>query len=1039
LSGQALGEVPTRRRQLKYRHRNGSVFQNFRPHMQNLYEKVSPEKKLQTDDQSEVRISLTASPESNNEERDIMVDAPIDVDKFKGDRSVMVCKNRSISEEALSRSSDAQSAGSSKGYNSEVEIYVDALTTMDSEVETDTEHRDHGHRPFARMDNGNTYPDVHNAVPLRSSSFEKEDILDVASANRDTNDQHDEVSVSTPQDKPVPGEHERTSSLEELFEQEKPGSCDHERTSSLEDLLTEDVHASGEQVTEWSCNGTVSNAVSNGTQDITNNAKEAKENSNIATISFKKIASKRSKYVGGMELIASKVGILPRKLSKKHDPFSDSLRSMAKQLLELKYDSTQHTGSYGFEADGEGYDVKCLEMYNPPVEINKSDMQRTRSGSPHDDISLRECHQEEVNHESEHDVPPTDSPQDSVPGDGNGFEDSNIHYLISMASPVLGEEEVCAGAECDEHSTTVILNHKLKHSEEKIVEHADNEVAEDIPTEVTSENASNTGEDLKEISICAGRVNAQDIDENNEYDIYASDDDESMDHIEEPVVSDGMISSLVSSKQSDDPYQITPLIPTDADDTMEFKETGRYTPEADNITLRETLTGGDLTKVVSKTGTASEAAAMPDNEQYNLHSEGTVGQNTVVSSYGVGCQIEQLPINSSAMQVPDSTVKAEVNHVFHCAVHQETPNSGNSSAEVFGDPPTPNSRDVPVPIISSFNWMLNSTMQKSLNILPSQQTNGNVQANGSTEDTQDPPPVPPLPPMQWRTNKLQTGSSVLSEKTGRPPRPKPPVKRHVSDDNSSLDVRNEAAVMVQESSLHNGLSLQNEMAQVMDSNEPGTNQQLVNKESLVKNAQQGGKEYDIQDSNLFSPTEVTCVPEVASVKYETELIIIPEEAWSEFGDMKLIAEQDRKHQLSFGDSGCNGMQASGLSTEKTIEKHQHKEKEFSAAGSKKLAEPEENKPNGAPKQDDMLNPDSPGQQAQQDDGGYCGSGEKSREFSSVLEEEPESSPAVPKPPRYPVLPVTSHDRSMVCMRMTYFIFLFLYMLLGSSSDQISSF
>jgi hypothetical protein len=64
-----------------------------------------------------------------------------------------------------------------------------------------------------------------------------------------------------------------------------------------------------------------------------------------------------------MELIDSKVGILPRKLSKKHDPFSDSLRSMAKQLLELKYDATQDTESYGFEADGEGYDVIYYSFY----------------------------------------------------------------------------------------------------------------------------------------------------------------------------------------------------------------------------------------------------------------------------------------------------------------------------------------------------------------------------------------------------------------------------------------------------------------------------------------------------------------------------------------------------------------------------------------------------------------------------------------------------------------------------------------------------
>jgi hypothetical protein len=50
---------------------------------------------------------------------------------------------------------------------------------------------------------------------------------------------------------------------------------------------------------------------------------------------------------------------------------------------------------------------------------------------------------------------------------------------------------------------------------------------------------------------------------------------------------------------------------------------------------------------------------MPYNEQYNLHSEGTVRQDTVVGSYGVGCQIEQLPMNSPTVQVSDSTVKAE--------------------------------------------------------------------------------------------------------------------------------------------------------------------------------------------------------------------------------------------------------------------------------------------------------------------------------------------------------------------------------------------
>ncbi|KAK3147510.1 hypothetical protein QOZ80_3BG0283260 [Eleusine coracana subsp. coracana] len=989
LSGQALGEVPTRRKQLKYRQRNGSVFQNFRPHMQNLNDKVSSEEKLVTVD----------SPETNTEERDIMIDTSIDMDKLMGDRSGMVRKNRStISEEALSRSSDARSAGSSKGYNSEVEIYVDALTTMDSEVETDTEHRDQWHRAFVRMDSDNTCSDANNAMASRSSSFERKDLLDVASESGDVNDQHEEASLSTPQAKPVPGEHERTSSLEEPFVQEKLVSCDHERTSSLEDLLLEDGHASGEQATDWSCNAIVSNTVSNVTQDITKNAKEAKENSNIATISFKKIASKRSKYVGGMELIASKVGILPRKLSKKHDPFSDSLRSMAKQLLELKYDGTQDTELYEFEDNDVGLDVKCLEMYSPPVEINESAMQRIPSDSPHDDVSLRECHQEEVSHESEHDLPPTDSPQDSVPDDGNGFEDSHIHYLTGMSSPIFLEEEAYAGTECDEHSATSVVNHILEHAEEKIEEHADGEVAEDTHTEVTSENASDMGEDSKEASICAGQVNVKDINESNEYDAYMS-DDENIEHIEEQVVSDDMISSPVSSKQSDNPCQITPLILSYGDDTVACKESDSYNPEAHNITLSEALMTVDLTKMVSETETA-----IPGNEQY--YPESAFGQDIAVSSNEVGCQIEQLTLcNSSTLPLLDSTVKTEENHELHWDVHQEIRSARNSSTEVLGDPLALDSRDIQVPVISSFDWMLNGTMHKSFNVLTSQPTYGNVEVSGSSEDIQDPPPLPPLPPMQWRTNKLQTGSSALSAKSGRPPRPKPPVKHQESDDNSSLDVRNKAAAIVQESSLcndsslqgkmvqpmvqegslHNSLSLQDEMVQPVVSSEHEANK-LVSKDSQVNHVQEGDKEYVLQDSNSFSPSEVTCTP---SNQDENELIVIPEEAWSEFGDIKLIADQDGKQQLSIGFSGCNG-----------------------AAGSKKVTDSEENKPNGALKQDGILDPDLP---TQQDDSECSNSGDKSREVSTVLEEEPSMSltHSVPRPPRYPLLPVTSHDRSML--------------------------
>jgi hypothetical protein len=85
------------------------------------------------------------------------------------------------------------------------------------------------------------------------------------------------------------------------------------------------------------------------------------------------------------------------------------------------------------------------------------------------------------------------------------------------------------------------------------------------------------------------------------------------------------------------------------------------------------------------------------------------------------------------------------------------------------------------------------------------------------------------------------------------------------------------------------------------------------------------------------------------------------------------------------------MQAAGLSTEKTIEKHQtfvdHKEKEFSAAASNKFVESEESNPNGAPEQDDLLNPDLPGQQAQQDDGECYGSGDKARECHIGLHQE----------------------------------------------------
>jgi hypothetical protein len=142
-----------------------------------------------------------------------------------------------------------------------------------------------------------------------------------------------------------------------------------------------------------------------------------------------------------------------------------------------------------------------------------------------------------------------------------------------------------------------------------------------------------------------------------------------------------------------------------------------------------------------------------------------------------------------------------------------------------------------------------------------------------------------------------------------------------------------------------------------------------------------------------------------------------------FGNIKFIPEQEGKHQLSNGLSVCNGMCTSDLSAQKTSQKPEifadYKEKEFSAAGSDKVADSEENRPNGAIKQDVMLNPDLPVQQ--KEDKHDCD--DKAREFSSALEEESSKSPThtVPKPPRYPLLPVTSHDRSMVCRTLLYLV------------------
>ncbi|KAG8096342.1 hypothetical protein GUJ93_ZPchr0013g34237 [Zizania palustris] len=973
LSGEALDEVPTMRRRLKYRQLNGSVFRSFRPQMQNLYVKASPEEKPCYIEHSEVQISFTDSPDSNTEERDIIVDTFSSIDKGKEDPYEMARKKRSISEEALPRASDAKSVGSSKGYNSEVDIYVDALTTMDSELETETEPRDQGHRAFARVESSKECFDVHGAAVSRSSSFRNNvstvpHSSEVALAKEENDDHHQGHA------KPVAGEHERSNSLEELFAQEKPVSCDHERSTSLEELLVGDVHASEPNMrtrdTGSNTNGVVIGAASNGTVDTT---KEENDNHNIAAVSCKKTGSRKSKYVDSMELISSKVGILPRKLSKKHDPFSDSLRNMAKQLLELKIDGTQDTDLYEFEANEEGCDIKCLEMSHPPIGIVESTMQSIPYDSPQDDVDSRECKPEEVSQEFDHDVPPSDSTQDSV--DGNVFQD--ISLLSSQ------HEQECAGAVNADN----LLDLTLVHIQDQIGEHPDREVTEDVHTEVVPENASDIGEELKEGSIYEEKVNGAEIEESNESDEYSL--DENTEYIEgEVVVSDDLISSPISSKQSDDPCPVTPLTLTYADDVGESKS-------ADNgifgmhITLSGTIMESDISKGAIELAITNEIV-VPYNEQCYLNQETSFSQDlTVVRSYEVEDQNEQLPLCISSMldATPDLSVNTE----------EKTNLCHNSSTEFSGNALARDSRDVPLPNISSFDWILNGEMQKSLNVLPAKSPYyGILQENGSSEDTEDaPPPLPPLPPMQWRMTKLQSGSAALSVKTGRPPIPKPPVKYQENESYSSRDERNQGSEILKETSPQNGLT-------------SVTSEKEVAVET-VSNV-----------SNLSCASEIKSLGGVAPVEGDNmttapELIVIPEETWSELVHIKTILEQEKegKHQLSTGVFHCNGMHTSGLPVENRdqCKNSDKKEKEFSAEESKAISDSEEKQPNRVIHQDDMQDLDST---VQLEDGQHGCSDDRAREFPSSLEEEVAhlSPQTVPKTPKHPLLQVTSHDRSM---------------------------
>ncbi|VAI06585.1 unnamed protein product [Triticum turgidum subsp. durum] len=1009
LSGEVLDEVPTRRQRLKHRQLNGTVFRSFRPQMQDLYEKASPEEKTFSMDRSEVQISFTDSPDTNVEERDIMVDTSSTTEKGKEGYYATARKRRSTSQETPS----SCSAGSSKGYSSEVDIYVDTLTTMGS----DSEHRDHGGQGAFAL--GKMCSDAQGAAVSRSSTFSKKEdscSSDVGSGNRDEADHSEgDVTVCVTEAKLVGGEHERTSSLEELFSQEKPVSCEHERTVSLEELLTGDILLSEpdtrELATESSGNAIVSNATSDGTADATKRAK----GNNVSAISFKKTASKRC--VESMELFASKVGILPRKLSKKHDPFSDSLRNMAKELLELKCDGTQDTDLYEFEANGDGFDVKCRKMAHPPIETMEESFRKSISfDSPQDDVGSRECQLEVVDQESNHEVPTADSPQDSVP-DENGFEHIDV-YLTDIVSPSPKEdgeeeeeddeeeEEGWAVAAPDEHSSVGMLN----HASELIQEHT-----EDIHTEGASENASDMGEDLKEVCICEERVNVEDADGCSESDENAS-EDEITENIGEHVALDDVISSPISSKQSDDPCHVTPFTLKDADIAVASEGPDNYSTEMEHVTLLETVAETGLPKVVTEQVVSSEAA-LPDDEQCCPHPETSLPQDTVLGSCELLDQNEQLQLHSSSMMsaTPDPTVNTGEIH----ELHEEPPNPCNSiSTDIFADQLAPDSTDLPLPSISSFDWMLSGLMKKSLNVLPAPSSNINLQEISSSEDTEETPPLPPLPPVQWRATKLQTGSTSLFAKLGRPPRPKPPVKQLENENNSAPGETNQESENVQEIGWNNCFSSQKEMAQATTLCSETRTDLLPESDSQENNVQEGYKECDVQSSNLFCSSEVKCNTDVTSVGDDMhtfkppELIVIPEEAWSELVDMKPILkqEEERKQQLINGVSDCSSIHTSGLPIEKTTVEHESSDQkeELSAADSNTTTDSEENKPNGLPCQDDIQNPDFSVQQEDK-------SNDMVRDFSSALEEELAKLPAhsVPELPRYPLLQVISHDRSML--------------------------
>uniref|UniRef100_A0A0D9X380 Protein SCAR n=1 Tax=Leersia perrieri TaxID=77586 RepID=A0A0D9X380_9ORYZ len=202
--------------------------------------------------------------------------------------------------------------------------------------------------------NGNTRPQIHKFQNEVSSELKISSNHSPESTIKVTED----ITVSTCASTDSIGE-ERNSDLE--------------RTSSFEEWLSPNAHnlqhdQIAEEISHYTCNnGFVSHVTTNDTIGATDNA-NCKEDSNT----YKKAVSKRSKYKGGMEFIASRVSSFPRKLfTRKQDPqpltVADSFRNMTTKILELKCNSTliNDFGEFGSKSREDRHDGKRLEISHP--------------------------------------------------------------------------------------------------------------------------------------------------------------------------------------------------------------------------------------------------------------------------------------------------------------------------------------------------------------------------------------------------------------------------------------------------------------------------------------------------------------------------------------------------------------------------------------------------------------------------------------------------------------------------------------------------